>query len=695
MTKTNSTADHFKNYFVFKLYDGKLFAAISAILGALTFLQHAVILLIISCTDMEYSQKDMLLGFSGIMFVIAIIAVSGATVYMALSSFEFYINKHKTDMLGSLPISHRERFFGDLLSGYILSVVPFLLVSALSVPFFAVAVGRMFSFSALFIRYYVLVLVTVFFSITYLYAISILSAAISGRIIGAIACGAVLIIALETVMQNSTAFFTSNITGLPDSYELSRNASYLIPSISHAWSRATALMDTDSLYFKANGTNEVTLKDAMDFFAAGNIANIISWIVVIAVIICAAFFLSKHRKAERIGGAFGHKYGYYFIIFIMVYTVVLFQCDSYGKKFGLISAAIISAVIFLVFEISMRRGWKNFFVGTGVLAASLAAIAGAVIMVMLTGAFGLRNKLPEVDEISAVEYNEYKFTDKEDIAAFHQKHLNVLETFKPGLGEEYLSTGVRLYDGTGKPVSGTGLYDIKYTLKNGDVVERIYSAYNTYEDEGKRCREAMDNIPVGLKSYNDQMISNIENYNLDSCDLKLKGYIGGISLKTEKINELIKILNEEQQGRVVGSSDKKVGSASFFSSDDDTHRYEISFDIYESYTKTIAFITDKNNIVPPDETIDNLCYYFIIDDYSDKSNYEFVFNIYKSEMSDPNVTELLSLLTEEEPTNKPRGYITCFDGITTLYLPKENQKRFGELAVEIFKTKLEKANALA
>ena len=687
MTKTNSTADHFKNYFVFKLYEGKMVSVISAILGLLSFLQHSVVLLVISCTDMEYNQKEMLLGFSGIIFCVSVIAAFGATVYIALASFEFYINKHKTDMLGSLPINHRERFFGDLLSGYIIGVLPFTLVSALSVPFFAIAAGRMFSFSALYIRYFALVFLTVFFALTFLYAISVLSAAISGRIIGALACGAVLVVALETVIQHSMAFFISNITGLPDPDKLSRNASYLIPSISRAWSRVTALVEKDSIYFKSNGPTEYLLNDDLEFFAAGNIVNIIAWIVIIAVIICAAFFLSKHRKAERTGGAFGHKYGYYFILFIMIYTVVIFQCDSYSYSFGLISSAIISAVIFLVFEISMRRGWKNFFIGTGVFAVSLAAITGVVIMSVLTGAFGLRNKLPAVDEISAVEYNDYKFTDKDDIAAFREKHLDVLETFKPGLGERYLSTGIRLYDGSEKPVPSNGLYDIKYTLKNGDVVERVYSVYNQYDSEGKKCRETMNNIPVGLKSYNDQLFSKLESDNVDRCFLRLKGYIGGITLKPEKITEFIKIFSEEQQGRVVGNSDKIVGSVNLESSDD--RKFQMTFDIYESYTKTMAFITDNNNTIPKDDSIDHLCYSFII---YNLSNFEFVFRIYESEMSDPNVVELLSLLTEEKPTNQVSAEITCFDFVTTLYLPEENQERFAELAVEIFKTKLEKAN---
>ncbi len=695
MTKTNSTADHFKNYFIFRLYDGKRIAVISAIMGLLGFVQHSVVLLVISCTDMEYIQKEMLIGFSSILFGVSILAASGTTVYIALSNFEFYINKHKTDMLGSLPISHRERFFADLLSGYILGVLPFVLVSVLSVPFFSAAAGRMFSFSNLFIRYFALVILTVFFALTFLYAISVLSAAISGRIIGAVACGAVLITALETVIQHSTAFFISNITGLSGYDDLARNASHLIPSISRAWSRVTALMDRDDLYFRGQGMTENILNDDLEFFAAGNIVNIIAWVVVIAVIICAAFFLSKHRKAERVGGAFGHKYGYYFILFIMIYTVVIFQCDSYSYSFGLISSAIISAVIFLVFEISMRRGWKNFFVGTGVFAASLAVIAGTVILVILTGAFGLRNKLPEVNEISAVEYNGYKFTDTDDISAFREKHLNILETFKPTLGERYLSTGNQLYDGAGKPVPDNGLYDIKYTLKNGDVVERVYSVYNQYDSEGKKCREAMNNIPVGLKSYNDQVLSKLENSNLDSCNISFKGYIGGRTLKPEKITELIKILNEEQQGRDVGSSDKKVGSVSFVNSEDGYDKDLISFSIYESYTKTIAFITDKNNLMPQDETIDYTCYYFTIYNYSSESGLEFGLTIYSSELSDPNVIELLSLLTEEEPENKAKVEIICYDFYTKLYLPKENMKRFGELAAEIFKTKLEKANALA
>ncbi len=695
MTKTNSTADHFKNYFRFKIYDQKLIAAISAIVGLIAFLQLSVILLIISRSNMDYSQRDQLMMFSRMIYIVALVAAFGVAAYTAFSSFDFCINKHKTDMLGSLPISHRERFFGDLLSGYILSVLPFSLVSALSIPF-AAAAGGIYSFSAEYTGYYAYVVLTVFFTLTFLYAIGVLSAAVSGRIIGAIACGVIFVVALETVIHGSVSLFCSNITGF-EYTELEENIKGLLPLVSNTWTNTDNLSQINRMFLGTVEQAEVSFKSSPELYAVGNMLNIIAWCAVIAVIICAAFFLSKFRKAERIGGAFGHKYGFYFIIPLIVYVVVIIiTTDAYNELAFpvIIATAIVSGVIFLVFEISMRRGWKNFFVGLGVFAASFASIMGTIVLIRITGAFGLRNKLPNVDDIVSVEFNDYKFNDKEDIAAVRQKHLNILEIYKPSIDNDLLSTGRRRYNISGEPVYEGGEYCIRYTLKNGDQVDRVYRV-SFYDETGEKCRNDFKNIPIGLKAYNDQLLSKLENYNLDSCDIMYKGYIGGRTLKPEKINELIKLIYEEQQGRVVGSSDKRVGNVTFLNSEEGHDKDAISLAIYESYTKTIAFITDKNNLMPEDETIDYICYDFIVSDHGDGNGYEFTFKIYKSELSDPNVVELLSLLTEEKPENVTRASITCYDFLTTLYLPQENLKRFGELAIEIFKTKLEKANTAA
>ncbi|MCH5204342.1 MAG: hypothetical protein J1F03_06315 [Oscillospiraceae bacterium] len=698
MTKTNSTADFFPKYLRYRLANGKFLLFLSSLMGLLSFFQCSVYVLS-GAADLKNSEKYNEIikdanyveainyeywKVSRVFAYVAGVAIIGIVLYTAFTSFNFYLQKHETDMLGSLPITHRMRFWGDFISGYVLSVLPFSVISFGSVPIIAAA--EEYIPTTLYTELYVYVIVTVFFALSLIYVFGVFAASICGRIISSIACVAVLITASICLLPNAGRFVADNIAGMPRD-DLGEKLNNLTPSLTYIYSSVNSIVSHMPLLSEPphNVIDDERLGLIIDSTAAAQMPNVIVWAAEIAALTAAAFYLTKFRKAERTGSAFGHKYGYYAVLagtVVVISSTVFCVYNSYYPANGSIVAAIVSAVVFAVFEISMRRGWKKFGKGAAVLAGSLAVTVGFAFLVRYTGVFGLRNRLPDADDIVMARFEDYEFTAREDIELLRQNHLDFLNKYGNNIS-------TNSWDGTGM---------IVYQLKNGELFTRRYSALG-YGEEYERCEETLSDIPITLKGFEGQFIKKIEAEAFEECKVALKGVFGGNKISPEKIREFTEILAGERSGNV--EKGKKIGRVTFYTRSDKDEVYydlyyddwyydrgnvkEFSLDIYDSYTKTIEFAKSAENIIVPENDKETLCY--IIDKYYGYGNLYYRVKIRKKDLENEKVKELLSLVSEDKTGYTTSIRIDSTDVFTSLYVPEANEKRFTSLLLEFFTEK--------
>lgn len=127
MTEQSSSKSFFGIYLRHRLRQQRMNFILCAILNVLT--------LPLLTVSMEKGIKNPLDDFyvaghvGAVMSGIAlfVLAVAGAVM-----SFEYYNKKNLTDTLGVLPITNKQRFFGDLIGGYIANVAPIIPFGAVS-----------------------------------------------------------------------------------------------------------------------------------------------------------------------------------------------------------------------------------------------------------------------------------------------------------------------------------------------------------------------------------------------------------------------------------------------------------------------------------------------------------------------------------------------------------------------------------
>ncbi|MCH5207818.1 MAG: hypothetical protein J1F04_02940 [Oscillospiraceae bacterium] len=675
MTKTNSTADFFLKYLRYKLGKDKLLFFLSVIMGLLSFVNSTVAIFIIMLNkqDIHNTNYDYWIAASELSLLAGAVML-GVVVAAAIMSFNFCLQRHETDMLGSLPVSHRARFWGDLLSGYALSVLPYSLIAVICIPF--IAPTERYIDSTLYTEYFAYVVLTTFFSLTLLYALTVLAVSICGRMASTIACTIIFVTASMNVIPGAARFFMASIAGMP-AREIYYRIEKLTPTLYELYMSLNVLLSNVPILRGIYAINPETglrytaeehFRNIVNNTAASDFVNIIVWTAEIAVIIAAAFFLTKFRKAERTGGAFGHKYGYYAVLF--VYVVVIFLINSGYLIESYITTAILSAVVFLVFEIAMRRGWKKFGIGAAALAGSLALTMGAAWIVRDTGAFGLRNRLPDANDIVTAYFDGCEFTDREDIEQLRKNHLEFLKN----------------YGNAVETAEGYGYYshEIVYKLKNGETFTRCYRALNEYSTPinqvSQKCENALESLPFGLKNYEEQLLLNFDASKYTDCDILLKDAFGGVILKPGKMHEFAEILIGEYTSN--GKKGKIIGSVEFYDADNRYYIRPLRMDIYDSYTKTAEFLRNKENIIIPQNDGETLCYN-ISHPFGQEPHYEL--NILKKDLENEKVKELISLLTDKFNILHDSGIrVYSNDLHNELYVPTQNQTRFTMLVFEIF-----------
>lgn len=583
--------------------------------------------------------------------ILLILACLGAAF-----SFVYCNKKEFSDTLGVLPLTHRERFWGDFLGGYTATVLPIVPFSLISMIMFSLAQG---SLNKLIlaegakpcgnaVNYVIGLCLSLFFAYTFAYIFGTLVTVCCGKIVHTIVFSFLSLAEFPLLAFSVLNCVFKSITGF-DGTEILYDFGVFLPPLGLITVELTDIMK-DSLIAVTSMTNE-NLSDLFncDFTLMKPYAVII-YCVGAAALTVPAYYIAKTRRQERVGSSFVNTAVFHALSLGTVVLTVMFILAEGGRVSLLLSALlafVVSAVVMLVFEIIRLPRAKEIPKTLLRFAAVFACCLGLYILLDKTGSFGLRYSHPDIDDIDCLNVSfriysndgfeskdeKYKITNKKDIEQLIDLHTKTL-------GNVYMHV-----------INGNGYsnrFSVEYVLKDGTTELRSFSDINPYYGYSG-IDDMIDNI-YALDGYLEMRSAVLTGgAELHSCTITMKNAFKQYVLAEDKISEFAEILAAELIEK--GNTDSAECGRAIFSISEMNDKFEnASFVICENYTKTLDYL--KNNAVsgnPADENepVVYLSYHYYKDYSSDEENgfdLDMSVKIYRHDLDNEFVKELLTLI---------------------------------------------------
>jgi len=602
-------------------------------------------------------------------YTVMILAVTGAA-----ASFVYFNKKEFTDTLGVLPLSHRERFWGDFFGDYIANVAPFIPCALIAAVMFAVTQNNYAIIAARsggvptenYVKFIVGLSLSLLFVYTFAYVISALVTSIFGRFMFAEMFSVIGSVVSTVLIVSVSNILLYEMPGVP-SY--GAHLLYAMPlgplfgEISQSLSAAGA--------FRAIHGGD--MKPYGDFIVLKPL-NTIIFIAATAALTVLTYYISKSRKQERVGKIMVHGAAFRGLELFTAATAVMIAIFVRGdNKFlpGFLIGAAIGVAVTAVFEIIRRPRAKELLKTALGYAYTLIACYGICVLFRNTGAFGMRyiNVDSEQVEYVAIGINgysngSYKLTEKSDIRKFTEKHNSILRS-----GSVWLIGGDD--------------FTVEYKLTDGTTITRGYGC--SYYDFDEPIRKMTDNLrsldgyPKALCGYMN------DGAKIESVTAELEGVYGSISVPTDKTAEFIETLSSEIIGNY-SADGEECGSISIVRADTKNGIRSTKVSVQKNYGETVRFLraldsgTDNGN-----QLALSLSRGYI---YPDNDDFGLKINIYKKDMEDRLVKELLSLLKLRGETdnggaeNEASVYVESTN-LVKYYVSASAEKRVTEIMLEL------------
>ncbi|MBD5146369.1 MAG: hypothetical protein HDT21_10760 [Ruminococcus sp.] len=437
-------------------------------------------------------------------------------IFPAVDSFSCLHNKSVVDMKLSLPMTAKQRFFSNYLSGLFTYIAPFLgaqIVSLLLMGYgFIFMEGRTFYdtyynqkgelvkdpyvcdiFSQAAPILFKLILCGIL-AMLMLYTVTVLITVCCGSKFESIAYTILINALIPLTVVCVTLSIFDNLYGIDPEIPMYKIISY------------TSVAGAIFVAFDWAAGGEI-------FYRADGWLNYGAWALVYLLIIAAigalAFFLYRKRRAEQVSKPFVFKLAYYITITCAMFCLVaLLIVDSPS---GLIPAIIITAIVYMIFEVVTNRGFKRFWLSILKYAATFLAAFGVIYVGAKTEGFGAVSRVPSLSSVTSVEVNGYAmsgsynffdymgwnanvydatknadvyfddrnapmvFTDKENIGIILDAHKAMIDFYDRYKTDDF--TGGR-YDHLSDYSSSYADITIRYNLKGGGSLTRSYLYYD-------------------------------------------------------------------------------------------------------------------------------------------------------------------------------------------------------------------------
>lgn len=493
-----------KHYFKAGLKKNRKFFVICLILHMISFPLAFTMLSIDIVTDKDY---DFLFGaFIALSFVFTAIAVL-LGVIIAIQNFSYLHKKQETDTYMSLPLSDKQRFFGDYFSGLLTYIAPVIISAVFTFITFAIAVAvinvnpecRMsitpleygehtIGWGQLMIEIYLIAIVAMIM----LYTIITLACTLCGSLFETIVHSFILNGAIPGMIALLCFVMFNRVPGV-DVLKI------MLPIMSK----------TSPLGAFIGYLNYTDLMNEAVFLFPFFIKFWL-WLAVFTVLyVVIAYLAYKKRKAEDVAKPYVFKSYYYAIISCVTFAV----CAIIPIEFDilLIPMIVVAAVAFLAFELITNRGFKKF--GKSLIKCALTITASILLIGILDNGwgFGIGRRVPDADDVESVtienmemvmgiqiDHDGVEFFEKDAIEAVITAHTKAAdracdESEFPGILKDYYSYDSYNWDGY-YGYDYTETTTITYKLKNGSSITREYKFT-------KEEREIISSVALTSKDY--------------------------------------------------------------------------------------------------------------------------------------------------------------------------------------------------
>lgn len=375
-------------------------------------------LIIINCIWNCYSgydtEPDDMYGVIAVMTTFAA-GVSG--IIIAMNNFRYLYNKSQVDMCLSQPMTRKQRFISDYLSGIMAYVLPFVAVSiitGLMLIFCLTAmegqtfmmygqygernepeVCEFFSMLAPIVGYSIIVGIL---AMIMLFTLTLLVM---------VCCGTMFESILYTIMINAVIPISILLTFLICFGDLHGiNCEDKALALIGMTSPAGAIVQ---LVYFIEGSPYVSYGD---FSGVSMPVWLVGFIISTAAMLLGAYFLYMKRKAEQVSKPFVFRGFYYILITLMCLCLASFIGEAGGDFAALL---IITFIFYMTIEVISRRGFKKIWHGILRYAATIAGLCIMLWVVDATGCFGMEARVPSASSVARV-YIGYKGMDNNGIS---------------------------------------------------------------------------------------------------------------------------------------------------------------------------------------------------------------------------------------------------------------------------------------
>ena len=435
-------------------------------LGSLTYFMKKY------ADDGFYTDTYMLDILCTLSVIFTAVAVA-AGILMALVNFSYLRKKHEADMYLSFPLSSKQRFFSDYFSGLISYILPVIIVGLIcfAESFICTSVvsdlGKLqlnatqsISLSTLVAEGYLLLTV----AMTMLYTICVLVCTLCGNIF-------------------ETLFHIILVNGLIPGMIL------LVTYIS--FNQVTGISTINTALPLLSKTSPVGAGIGFCLYAylieesvllPSFIIKYALWLILFSVIYTViSFILYRIRKAEDVSKPYVFKTFYHIISTCLVFAIcAIIPVDT---SVYIIPMIIAAAVVYLIFEVVSKRGFKKFYIS--IIKCAVTVIASIILIGILNTpyTFGIAKKVPDAEDVKSVNinyigvnqsmyYSSLTFTGEDAINVIVQAHQNCVDNI------DYRSDFSGFLDDYDSDIFGYTYWDypytITYTLKNGKTLTRTY-----------------------------------------------------------------------------------------------------------------------------------------------------------------------------------------------------------------------------
>lgn len=657
MTATGSTTkkSFFISYLCYKLFRNKNLLIISALFSVLCIPLFSVCMSI--CIEMvnatiENQNFDTLHTtkmFGDIDMIMAagfVIAAASAAVVLILafvtvnSMFSYNLKKCDADMYLSLPLTTTQRFFSDLLTGGIVSVLPMTISGAVSTVIMSVTgIGADEGFTTTYLNTlssgdyeseiniamqqifsrtnnilyrelpqiitYAFIAMTAVLVFTYLFCVLINS--FTGKMSDYIVYTIIAMAALSVIVTTIVGTAIMMVTEAASSEELSSALMFASPAgmiFAFILSIVNSFGENVFVISESKGVYSAVRNDNIDIFCTFNTRNVIIMILVFAVLIVLAYVVTRLRKAEKTGSHFVFELPYHIISLSIVCALL---CIAIGTSPVMIDSTLymtfmiciaISAIVYFFAEITHGRKINKIW-------QSLLRYVGAILGTLLlctvirqTDIFGLERYVPSTDGIKSVEmstkkafsdngnsdYYTINFKNTDNISAITKYHSFIVNN---GCAHRYSDYGV-------EPGNDNYYVRFVYKMKDGRMITRSLSIIVDQKAYGEYAKTLYDMRYVFSKT--DEYTENIKNIGASAERIDFytrNGNSYGRLLNNDLNDKLISAIeNDYKSGRNTG----KLAAVVKIKANSNIGEY-MSLEIREDCSETLAMLNDETNSV--------------------------------------------------------------------------------------------------